>query len=204
MKKGKRIFDLFLSFIGLTILFPVLLLICILVKIEDGGPVFFTQERVGYKGGLFKIYKFRTMRKNSDRGGRLITIAGDPRITRIGYWLRKFKLDELPQLFNVLRGEMSLVGPRPEVPKYVSLYTKEHERALDHVPGITDPASIVFNEESEILSQYEDPGKAYIERIMPEKIKLYLEYGEKATLISDILIMINTIKTLFFNQRHKG
>lgn len=193
MKLGKRLFDLFWSTLGLLTLWPLFLIIAILIKLDDGGPVFYRQERVGYKGRPFKIWKFRTMIVNAEKVGKPLTVGRDPRITRVGYWLRKFKLDELPQLINVFLGEMSLVGPRPEVPKYVALYNAEQKRVLNLMPGITDPASIKFKDESELLAQASDPEKFYIEKIMPEKIRLNLEYAERATLWSDFLVILQTL-----------
>jgi lipopolysaccharide/colanic/teichoic acid biosynthesis glycosyltransferase len=193
MKLEKRLFDIVASAIGLLVLWPVFLVIAVLIKLEDGGPVFYRQERIGYKGRLFKIWKFRTMVVNADKLGKPLTVGRDPRITRVGYWLRKFKLDELPQLLNVLLGEMSLVGPRPEVPQYVALYTPEQRRVLDLVPGITDPASIKFANEAELLAEASDPEKFYIEHIMPTKIRLNMEYASHATLWSDILVILKTL-----------
>lgn len=193
MNISKRVFDLFWSIIGLVFLSPFFIIIAILIKLEDRGPVFFRQERVGYKGKPFKIYKFRTMVADAEIKGGQLTIGRDPRITRVGYWLRKTKLDELPQLINVLRGEMTLVGPRPEVPKYVSLYSVEQRKVLDLVPGITDPASIQFKDESALLANEADPEKIYIDKIMPEKIRLNLDYAMRRSLWSDIRIIIKTI-----------
>jgi len=193
MKLEKRLFDIVASAIGLLVLWPVFLVIAVLIKLEDGGPVFYRQERIGYKGGPFKIWKFRTMVVNADKLGKPLTVGRDPRITRVGYWLRKFKLDELPQLLNVLLGEMSLVGPRPEVPQYVALYTPEQRRVLDLVPGITDPASIKFANEAELLAEASNPEKFYIEHIMPTKIRLNMEYASHATLWSDILVILKTL-----------
>ncbi|MBM7581718.1 lipopolysaccharide/colanic/teichoic acid biosynthesis glycosyltransferase [Caldicoprobacter guelmensis] len=192
MRISKRIFDIFWVLVGMPFLIPLFIIIPILIKLDDGGPVFFVQERIGYKGKPFKIWKFRTMVVGAEQKGNLITVGRDPRITRVGYFLRKFKLDELPQLFNVLKGEMSLVGPRPEVEKYVKLYTLEQRKVLDIMPGITDPASIRYSNESEILGQFQDPEKAYVEIIMPEKIKLNLEYAEEASCWKDFLIIVKT------------
>jgi lipopolysaccharide/colanic/teichoic acid biosynthesis glycosyltransferase len=193
MKLEKRLFDIVASAIGLLVLWPVFLVIAVLIKLEDGGPVFYRQERIGYKGRPFKIWKFRTMVVNADKFGKPLTVGRDPRITRVGYWLRKFKLDELPQLLNVLLGEMSLVGPRPEVPQYVALYAPEQRKVLDLVPGITDPASIKFANEAELLAEASDPEKFYIEHIMPTKIRLNMEYASHATLWSDILVILKTL-----------
>jgi len=193
MKLEKRLFDIVASAIGLLVLWPVFLVIAVLIKLEDGGPVFYRQERIGYKGRPFKIWKFRTMVVNADKLGKPLTVGRDPRITRVGYWLRKFKLDELPQLLNVLLGEMSLVGPRPEVPQYVALYNPEQRKVLDLVPGITDPASIKFANEAELLAEASNPEKFYIEHIMPTKIRLNMEYASHATLWSDILVILKTL-----------
>jgi lipopolysaccharide/colanic/teichoic acid biosynthesis glycosyltransferase len=193
MKLEKRLFDIVASAIGLLVLWPVFLVIAVLIKLEDGGPVFYRQERIGYKGRPFRIWKFRTMVVNADKLGKPLTVGRDPRITRVGYWLRKFKLDELPQLLNVLLGEMSLVGPRPEVPQYVALYAPEQRKVLDLVPGITDPASIKFANEAELLAEASDPEKFYIEHIMPTKIRLNMEYASHATLWSDIVVILKTL-----------
>jgi len=197
MRWSKRLFDLFWTILGLLVLWPLFLLVALLIKLDDGGPVFFRQERVGYKGRLFRIWKFRTMVVDAEKIGKPLTVGRDPRITRVGYWLRKFKLDELPQLFNVLAGEMSLVGPRPEVPKYVALYTPGQRRVLDLVPGITDPASIKYRDESEILARSPDPERTYVEEIMPEKIRLNLEYAERATVWSDFIVILCTLLRVF-------
>lgn len=197
MRKCKRIFDLFFTLIGLPFLLPFLAVIALMIKLEDGGPVFFIQRRIGYKGKPFYMWKFRTMVIDAEKKGSLITVGNDPRITRVGYFLRKYKLDEFPQLLNVLKGEMSLVGPRPEVEKYVMLYNSEQRKVLDIIPGMTDPASIKYVNENEILAQAKDPEKIYIEKVMPEKIKLNLEYAEKATCWSDFLIIIKTFFRIF-------
>jgi len=197
MRKYKRIFDLFFTLIGLPFLLPFLAIIALMIKLEDGGPVFFIQRRIGYKGNPFYMLKFRTMVIDAEKNGSLITVGNDPRITRVGYFLRKYKLDEFPQLLNVLKGEMSLVGPRPEVEKYVMLYNSEQRKVLNIIPGMTDPASIKYVNENEILAQAKDPEKIYIEKVMPEKIKLNLEYAEKATCWSDFLIIIKTFFRIF-------
>ncbi|WP_448377448.1 sugar transferase [Fervidobacterium sp.] len=193
MRFEKRLFDILASAVGLIVLWPIFVVIAVLIKIEDGGPVFYRQERVGYKGRCFKMWKFRTMVVNAEKLGRPLTVGRDPRITRVGYWLRKFKLDELPQLLNVLSGDMSLVGPRPEVPQYVALYTPDQRRVLDLVPGITDPASIRFANEAELLAEASEPEKFYVEHIMPEKIRLNMEYAARANLLSDILVILQTL-----------
>lgn len=197
MKRIKRLFDLFFSLAGLSLIWPLFVIIAILIKAEDGGPILFGQERVGYQGRTFRILKFRTMVSSGDKTGKSITVGRDPRITGVGYWLRKFKLDELPQLFNVVKGEMSLVGPRPEVHKYVYLYTPEQRYVLKLIPGITDHASIRYRNESEILAQAKDSEKTYIEKIMPEKLQINIEYGKRATLFSDISVILKTMIAVF-------
>lgn len=188
----KRLFDILLSGIGLLIISPLFLIVAIWIKLDSPGPIFYRQVRVGRYNKDFRIFKFRSMRIGSDKGS-LVTIGGrDPRITRSGYFIRKFKIDELPQLINVLVGDMSLVGPRPEVRHYVNYWTKEQMHVLDVRPGITDPASIKFRNENELLAQAEDPEKYYIEVIMQEKIKLYLDYVKKNSLWYDIKLIFQT------------
>jgi lipopolysaccharide/colanic/teichoic acid biosynthesis glycosyltransferase len=188
----KRLFDIIVSSIGLLCLSPLLLIVAIWIKLDSPGPVFYRQVRVGRYNKDFRIFKFRSMRMGSDKGS-LVTIGGrDPRITRSGYFIRKFKIDELPQLINVLIGDMSLVGPRPEVRHYVNYWTPEQMHVLDVRPGITDPASIKYRNENELLEKAEDPEKYYIEVIMQEKIKLYLEYAEKSSFWYDLKIIFHT------------
>lgn len=188
----KRIFDIVASGLGLIVLSPLFLVLAIWIKMDSKGPVFYRQVRVGYKNKDFRIFKFRSMRVGSDKGS-LVTIGGhDPRVTRSGYFIRKFKFDELPQLINVFLGDMSLVGPRPEVRHYVDYWTPEQMHVLDVRPGITDPASIKFRNENELMEQAEDPEKYYIEVIMQEKIKLYLEYVEKHSFLYDIGLIFKT------------
>ena len=188
----KRVFDIIVSFCGIIILFPLIIIVSILIKITSKGPVLFKQVRVTKNGKLFKIYKFRTMKENSE-GNKQITVGKDNRITGIGHILRKTKLDELPQLFNVLKGEMSLVGPRPEVPKYVELYTDEQREILKVPAGITDYASIYFSNESELLGEVENPEEFYIKKIMPYKIELNKKYINEIGIMTDIKIIILTI-----------
>lgn len=188
----KRVFDIIVSFCGIIILFPLIIIVSILIKITSKGPVLFKQVRVTKNGKLFKIYKFRTMKENSE-GNKQITVGKDNRITGIGHILRKTKLDELPQLFNVLKGEMSLVGPRPEVPKYVELYTDEQREILKVPAGITDYASIYFSNESELLGEAENPEEFYIKKIMPYKIELNKKYINEIGIMTDIKIIILTI-----------
>ena len=188
----KRFFDIVASGLGLVVLSPLFLILAIWIKLDSKGPVFYRQVRVGYKNKDFRIFKFRSMRVGSDKGS-LVTIGGhDPRITRSGYFIRKFKFDELPQLINVFVGDMSLVGPRPEVRHYVDYWTLEQMHVLDVRPGITDPASIKFRNENELMEKAEDPEKYYIEVIMQEKIKLYLEYVEKHNFFYDIGLIFKT------------
>ena len=188
----KRCFDLFFSVLGVLILLPLIIVVSILIKLTSKGAVLFKQVRVTKDGKLFKIYKFRTMRENSE-GNKQITVGNDSRITSIGHILRKTKLDELPQLFNVIKGEMSLVGPRPEVSRYVELYTEEQRKILSVPAGITDYASIYFSNESELLGKAEDPEKYYIEKIMPHKIGLNMKYINNMGILTDIKIIMLTI-----------
>jgi lipopolysaccharide/colanic/teichoic acid biosynthesis glycosyltransferase len=188
----KRTFDIIASGLGLIVLSPLFLVLAIWIKLDSKGPVFYRQVRVGYKNKDFRIFKFRSMRVGADKGS-LVTIGGhDPRVTKSGYFIRKFKFDELPQLINVFVGDMSLVGPRPEVRHYVDYWTPEQIHVLDVRPGITDPASIKFRNENELMEQAEDPEKYYIEVIMQEKIKLYLEYVEKHSFLYDIGLIFKT------------
>ena len=173
-----RFFDLLFSFLGLIVLSPFFLLMALLIAADSRGGVFYCQTRVGKNGKDFRLYKFRTMASGSDKKGLITVGAKDARITKVGYFLRKYKLDELPQLINVLKGEMSLVGPRPEVRKYVEMYTPEQRRVLSVRPGITDYASIEYVDENRILGEAEDPDKAYIEKIMPDKIRYNMRYIE--------------------------
>lgn len=188
----KRLFDIVASFCGIVILFPLIVIVSILIKLTSKGPVLFKQVRVTKNGRLFKIYKFRTMRENSE-GNKQITVGNDSRITGVGHILRKTKLDELPQLFNVLKGEMSLVGPRPEVPKYVELYTEEQREILKVSAGITDYASIYFSNESELLGEAENSEEFYIKKIMPYKIELNKKYIKEIGIVTDIKLIILTI-----------
>ena len=188
----KRLFDIIASGCGLIVLSPLFVILAIWVKLDSEGPVFYRQVRVGYKNKDFRIFKFRSMRIGSDNGS-LVTIGGrDPRVTRSGYFIRKFKFDELPQLINVFLGDMSLVGPRPEVRHYVDYWTPEQMHVLDARPGITDPASIKFRNENELMEQAEDPEKYYIEVIMQEKLKLYLEYVNNHSFFGDIGLIFKT------------
>ena len=189
-------FDLCLTIPGLLVLWPAFLVIAVLIKLDDGGAVFFRQVRVGRGGRAFRVWKFRTMIARAEQCGGPLTVGDDPRVTRVGRWLRHSKLDELPQLFNVLAGQMSLVGPRPEVPHYVALYTRDQRRVLDLVPGITDPASIAYHNESALLAQALDWERQYIDVIMPEKIRLNLAYAARATRWKDFLVVVVTLLSL--------
>ena len=192
----KRLFDIVASACGLILLSPLFFIVSVWIKLDSIGPVFYRQMRVGRYNKDFKIFKFRTMRVGADKGS-LVTIGGrDPRVTRIGYYLRKFKIDELPQLINVFIGDMSLVGPRPEVRHYVNYWTSEQLHVLDVRPGITDPASIKFRNENELMESAEDPESFYINVIMQEKLKLYLEYVHNASFWYDIKLIFKTIYTV--------
>lgn len=196
MRRSKRLFDLAASATGLVLLSPLLLLIAGAIKLGDGGPIVFRQTRVGRDGQLFAILKFRTMVVNAERLGAQLTVGNDARITRVGRLLRRTKLDELPQLLNVLRGEMSLVGPRPEVPRYVAMYTAEQRRVLALLPGITDPASAEFVDESSLLAGVDDPERYYVEELMPRKLRINLEYADRATLRNDLATILSTLGVL--------
>ena len=191
----KRMFDIILSLFGLMILLPFMLIIAIFIKLDSKGPVFFKQIRVTKGGREFKIFKYRTMKVGSDKYSQ-ITVGKDNRITGIGSFLRKYKLDEIPQLINVLIGDMSLVGPRPEVPKYVVLYTDEQKEILKVRAGITDYASIEFSDENDLLASEKDPEKAYIEKIMPKKIELNKKYLSEISVLADVRIILLTIKKI--------
>ena len=188
-----RLFDIIFSFFGLLLLSPLLILVAVWIKIDSKGPVLYRQIRVGLNGIDFGLLKFRSMRINADRSG-LLTVGGrDHRITRAGYYLRKYKIDELPQLLNVLKGDMSLVGPRPEVRKYVDLYSELQKKVLLVKPGITDMASIAYKNENELLAKSPDPEKTYITEVMPEKLKLNMIYIENRGLLNYFKIIFKTI-----------
>lgn len=187
----KRLFDFYISFFGLIVLSPFLFLCALAIKIFDHGPVFFAQERVGLNGRAFRMLKFRTMRVHSE--GASITVGGDDRITGIGRILRRFKIDELPQLWNVLRDEMSFVGPRPEIRKYVELYKPKQLEVLQLKPGITDLAAFAFFDESDLLASAANPETYYIQEVMPEKIRINLEYAERANFFIDLALIFATV-----------
>lgn len=187
----KRVLDFTLALFGLVVFSPIFIFVSLWILISDGVPVLFRQVRVGRNGVLFTLLKFRSMR--NENAGSLITVGGDSRITPVGRILRKTKLDELPQLINVLKGEMSFVGPRPEVERYTSLYRNEQREVLSLMPGITDPASLVYFNESEVLAGQKDPETHYVNVLMPEKIRINLAYGKRANVFSDVGIILRTV-----------
>lgn len=194
---AKRIFDWLASGLGLLVLSPVLLALALWIKLDSPGPVFFRQKRVGRFGRVFRIYKFRTMVTDAERLGLQITVGADARVTRVGQMLRKYKLDELPQLMDVWLGHMSLVGPRPEVPRYVACYPANvRDVVLSVRPGVTDRASIEFKDEYEILGRAADPNLAYVEEVLPIKLKYYVEYVNSRTFWGDINLIFLTIKAI--------
>lgn len=193
----KRLFDFFASGFGLLVLLPIFLSLALWIKLDSKGPVFFRQERVGLGGRLFRIHKFRTMVVDAEQLGPQITVGADSRVTRVGHLLRKYKLDELPQLLDVIIGHMSLVGPRPEVPHYVACYPESVRNLVLSVrPGITDNASIEFKDENKILGKSINPNEAYIKEILPIKIQYYLDYVNSRTFFGDFLIIMRTINAL--------
>ncbi len=189
---AKRAIDVLAAGLGLLVLSPLLLLAALAVRLDSAGPVLFSQERIGRNFRPFRIYKFRTMVSDAEKRGGQITFGADPRITRVGRLLRKLKIDELPQLFNVLVGEMSLVGPRPEVPKYVEMFRDDYVYVLSVRPGITDLASVKYRDEAEQLATADDPQREYAERILPDKIALARQYVDSATLAGDLAIVLKT------------
>lgn len=191
----KRAFDIVVALVGLVLLFPLLALAALLIKFDSQGPVFFKQERIGKGFRPFWIYKFRTMRQASD--GPLLTVGQDPRITRIGQFLRKTKLDELPQLINVFKGEMSLVGPRPEVREYVELFRSDYENILKVRPGVTDMASLKYQDEAKVLGQFKNPEEEYVKRVLPDKIRLAEEYVSRSSFFFDLGLILKTLPKLF-------
>lgn len=192
----KRLFDILASGLGLVCLSPLFAAVAVWIKLDSRGPVFYRQVRVGKGNKDFRIFKFRSMRPDSDKLG-LITVGGrDPRVTWSGYYIRKYKLDELPQLINVFIGDMSLVGPRPEVRKYVDMYSPDQLHVLDVRPGITSLASLRYRNENEVLAKAEDPDKCYIEKVMPDKLAIDLEYVKKANLWNDIKLIFSTFREI--------
>jgi lipopolysaccharide/colanic/teichoic acid biosynthesis glycosyltransferase len=198
---AKRLFDLIVSVVGLVVLSPVLLVLGVLIAIEDRSPVFYRGVRVGRHGRQFRVFKFRTMRVDAEKVGGPSTAADDPRITRIGRWLRKSKLDELPALINVLVGDMSLVGPRPEVERYVRLLSAEERIILSVPPGLTDWATLWNSDEGAVLVGAVDPEKAYLELIRPEKIRLQLEYVRRRSFWVDLVILVQTVIAIMFRTK---
>jgi lipopolysaccharide/colanic/teichoic acid biosynthesis glycosyltransferase len=188
----KRIFDIVVSLIILILFFPIGIIISLWILLESKGGVFYKQERIGKDGVPFKMFKFRSMRKDADKAGKLTVGMHDPRITRSGYFIRKYKLDEFPQFINVLKGDMSIVGPRPEVREYTDLYTEEQRKILSVKPGITDYASLEYFKENELLGQSADPHRTYIEEIMPAKIELNMKYIKDPGIVRDLKIMWKT------------
>jgi len=196
----KRAFDLVVSLVALILLAPLFAVVALVVKLDSPGPVFFRQERVGRHGVPFRIHKFRTMRE--DAAGLPLTVGADARVTRSGQWLRRTRIDELPQFIDVLAGRMSLVGPRPEVPRYVAHYPPAlRERALAVRPGITDPASLEYIDEAALLARAADPEREYIEVILPAKVRRAAEYAERATLGSDLAVIARTLRLLLGGRR---
>ena len=194
---AKRLFDIVSSGIGLLCLAPIFVVMAIWIKLDSRGPVFYRQTRVGRYGRDFRIFKFRSMRVGSDKGRQITVGERDPRITRSGYFIRRYKIDELPQLINVFLGDMSIVGPRPEVRKYVDLYSEEQRKVFQVRPGITDLASIKYRNENELLSQVDDPDTYYIDVIMPDKLAINLEYIRHQSFMGDIKIIFNTLFKIF-------
>ena len=194
---AKRLFDIVSSGIGLLCLAPVFVVMAIWIKLDSRGPVFYRQTRVGRYGRDFRIFKFRSMRVGSDKGRQITVGERDPRITRSGYFIRRYKIDELPQLINVFLGDMSVVGPRPEVRKYVDLYSEEQRKVFQVRPGITDLASIKYRNENELLSQVDNPDTYYIDVIMPDKLAINLEYIRHQSFMGDIKIIFNTLFKIF-------
>ncbi|MBI5138133.1 MAG: sugar transferase [Nitrospirae bacterium] len=198
---AKRVMDVSLAFLGLVMLSPLLSLVALAIRLDSPGPVFFRQERVGRHGQIFRIHKFRTMVVDADRKGLLISVKEDGRVTRAGRWLRRYKLDELPQLIDVLLGHMSLVGPRPEVPRYVLCYPPEVRKVVLSVrPGITDLASIEYRQEAEMLTDASDPETEYIQRILPVKLSHYEQYVRTRSFLGDMVIIARTVRVVFFGK----
>jgi lipopolysaccharide/colanic/teichoic acid biosynthesis glycosyltransferase len=194
---GKRLLDLSFAFVGLLLLALPMLCIALAIKLDSPGPVFFRQERVGRGGRLFRIHKFRTMTHRPGSDGLPITVGGDARITRVGRWLRARRLDEFPQLLDVLAGDMSIVGPRPEVPRYVALYPAEvRDKLLRLRPGITDPAALAFRDEARLLARAADPEREYVEVVMPQKLAAAVAYAERASVWTDLRLIGRTLKVL--------
>jgi lipopolysaccharide/colanic/teichoic acid biosynthesis glycosyltransferase len=193
----KRLVDFAAAVAGLLVFWPLFAATALAIKLDSPGPVFFKQRRIGRHFKPFRIYKFRTMVVDAPRRGGLLTAGADPRITRVGRFLRKSKIDELPQLFNVLKGEMALVGPRPEVPKYVQFYRKDYEVILQIKPGITDLASLKYRNEASLLAQAQNPEQEYVGRVLPDKIRMAKEYIQHSSFLFDLKLVFKTIFKLF-------
>ncbi len=193
IRAARRAIDILASLCGLLLLSPLLVAVGILIRSQGGGPALFLQERMGRGLRPFTIYKFRTMVPDADRMGGYVTVEGDQRITPLGRWLRHHKVDELPQLLNVLKGDMSLVGPRPEMRSYVELFRDEYEILLRDRPGITDPAALRFSQEEQLLAAFPEPEEEYVGRVLPEKLRLSLQYAGSRTIRSDLRVVIETV-----------
>lgn len=194
---GKRLFDLAVAVLALIVLSPLFVLLAAWIKRDSRGPVFFRQTRIGRHGEPFQIFKFRTMVVEAERQGAQLTVGQDQRITPSGHWLRRYKLDELPQFINVLKGEMSIVGPRPEVPRYVACYGEQQRVILALTPGITSPASLAFRSESELLAEQDEPEQFYLAEVLPAKIQADLVYAQRATWLSDLGMIVQTARHIF-------
>jgi lipopolysaccharide/colanic/teichoic acid biosynthesis glycosyltransferase len=193
----KRALDIAVAAIGMIVLLPIMLIVAISIKCDSRGAVFFKQRRIGKNFRAFLIYKFRTMKENSELSGPVITVGDDSRITLIGRFLRKTKLDELPQLINVLKGEMSLVGPRPELPRFVELFRREYTKILTVRPGITDLASLKYHDEAKLMDQFPNPEEEYLRSILPDKIRLAREYIDRSSIVFDLSLILRTVPKLF-------
>jgi lipopolysaccharide/colanic/teichoic acid biosynthesis glycosyltransferase len=195
---AKRVFDVATALLGLVLLAPLLVIVAVWIKLDSPGPVLFRQERIGRGGAPFRIHKFRTMRVAAEGTGPALTVGADPRITRAGAFLRRTKIDELPQLIDVLRGDMSIVGPRPEVPRYVALFPPElRAKVLSVRPGLTDPASLQFRDESTLLAQAADPEREYRDVVLPAKLRLAADYVDTASLGGDLRVIAATVRALW-------
>ena len=201
MSRAKRMLDLVVAGAGVVLLSPLFLVLAAVVKAGDGGPVLFRQERVGYQGRPFRMWKFRTMVSDAEARGLPLTVGRDVRVTRVGAWLRRLKLDELPQLFNVLVGDMTVVGPRPEVPRYVASYGAAERPVLELVPGLTDEASIRYADESARLATAADPEGMYVNVIVPDKIRINLAYAARASVWTDVGVILATLRQLAWPPR---
>ena len=200
----KRLFDILFSGFVIICFLPIGAILAILILLESKGGVFFRQERIGQNGVPFYLLKFRSMVTDSESKGKITVGTRDPRITKIGYYIRRYKLDEFPQFINVLKGEMSIVGPRPEVKEYVDLYTTEQRKILSVKPGITDYASLAYFHENELLAKSDNPQETYINEVMPEKIKLNEKYLSNPTLSEDLIIIRKTVLKMFFSRKNES